>query len=148
MQIKDVMQQNVETVTPDTPLREAARKMKDHGVSLLAVCNGLTIVGLLTSRDITVRATAQGCDPRRAQVRDVMMSPAICGREDQNVWEAEHVMRRWRLSGLPVLDQHECLVGVVSLRDVLGKPRLGKGRSRRPITKRVGRAKRSQPTTT
>jgi CBS domain-containing protein len=148
MQIKDIMQRNVETVTPDTPLREAGRKMKDHGVSLLAVCEGLTFVGLLTSRDITVRATAQGCDPRRAQVRDVMMSPAIYGREDQNVREAEYVMRRWRLSGLPVLNQHERLVGVVSLRDVLGKPRLGKERPRRLITKRAGRTKRSRLATT
>jgi CBS domain-containing protein len=148
MQIKDVMQRHMETVTPDTPLREAGRKMKDHGVSLLAVCNGPTFVGLLTSRDITVRATAQGCDPRRAQVRDVMMSPSICGREDQNVCEAEHVMRRWQLTGLPVLNHHERLVGVVSLRDVLGQPRSGKGRSRRPITKRGRRAKRSQPAPT
>src|SRR5580698_2431200 len=114
MQIKDVMRRVVETVAPDALLREAARKMNDYGVSLVAVCDGPTVVGLLTSRDITVRATAQGCDPRRTRVRDVMMNPSICGRENQNISEAEHVMRHWRLRRLPVLNQHGRLVGVIS----------------------------------
>ena len=77
-------------------------------------------MGLLTVRDLTVRATAEGCDPRTSQVREVMMFPAICGREGQNVNEAADLMQKWQLSRLPVLNRQKHLVGMVSLRDLQG----------------------------
>jgi CBS domain-containing protein len=128
MQIKDVMKRKFEAVAPDTPLWAAAGKMRTRGISLLAVCEGEMIIGLLTSHDIAVRATAQGCDPRQAQVRDVMMTPAICGREDQSVTEVAGMMRRWQLCQLPVLNQHHRLVGIVSWEDLR---RNARSRSRR-----------------
>ena len=76
------------------------------------------MVGMLTARDITVRATAQGCDPRFARVRDVMMAPTIFGQENQDVDEAAELMERRALHRLPVLDQQMHLVGVVSLDDL------------------------------
>jgi CBS domain-containing protein len=118
MQLRDVMSRHVEVVAPDTPLREAARKMIAHSIAMLPVCEGRKIVGLLSARDITVRATAQGRDPRRGRVRDVMMAPAIYGCEDQYVDEAADVMQRWRLYRLPVLDRQMRVVGIISLRDL------------------------------
>jgi len=120
MQVKNVMKRSVEVVAPDTLLHEAARKMSVHNVSVLPVCEGRRIVGLLTARDLTVRATAEGCDPRTSQVREVMMFPAICGREGQNVNEAADLMQKWQLSRLPVLNRQKRLVGIVSLRDLQG----------------------------
>ena len=120
MQVKNVMKRSVEVVAPDTLLHEAARKMSVHNVSVLPVCEGRRIVGLLTARDLTVRATAEGCDPRTSQVREVMMFPAICGREGQNVNEAADLMQKWQLSRLPVLNRQKHLVGMVSLRDLQG----------------------------
>ena len=120
MRLKDVMEKEVEAVGPDTLLREAARKMRACGVPMLPVCDGPTMVGVLTARDITVRATAQGCDPRIARVRDVMMAPTIFGQEDQNVGEAVDLMERQSLHRLPVLDRLMHLVGIVSLRDLCG----------------------------
>jgi CBS domain-containing protein len=120
MQVKNVMKRSVEVVAPDTLLHEAARKMSVHNVSVLPVCEGRRIVGLLTARDLTVRATAEGCDPRTSQVREVMMFPAICGREGQNVNEAADLMQKWQLNRLPVQNRQKHLVGIVSLRDLQG----------------------------
>jgi len=120
MQVKNVMKRSVEVVAPDTLLHEAAHKMSVHNISVLPVCEGRRIVGLLTARDLTVRATAEGCDPRTSQVREVMMFPAICGREGQSINEAADLMQKWHLSRLPVLNRQKHLVGIVSLRDLQG----------------------------
>jgi CBS domain-containing protein len=120
MHLKDVMKKKVDVVRPDTLLRQAARKMNACGISLLPVCEGSTMVGVLTTRDIAVRATAQGRDPQITQVREVMMAHPIYGQEDQNLGEAADLMERWSLHRLPVLDQHMHLVGIVSLRDLGG----------------------------
>ena len=133
MQVKNVMKKSVEVVAPDTLLHEAARKMSVHNVSVLPVCEGRRIVGLLTARDLTVRATAEGCDPRTCQVREVMMFPAIFGREGQNVNEAADLMQKWQLSRLPVLNRQKHLVGMVTLRDLQGPSQRG---SRPPKSRR------------
>ena len=117
-QLKDVMKRNVEVVGPDTPLCEAARKMSAHNTTLLPVCEGQRIVGLLTARDLTIRATAQGCDPRTGQVREVMMLPVVYGHEDEGVDQAINLMQEWQLYRLPVLDRRMRLVGIVSLHDL------------------------------
>lgn len=130
MHLKRLMKRNVTVVAPDTSLPEAARRMAVHHLNALPVCDGAKIVGLLTARDITVRATAQGRDPRRSQVRDVMMAPAVYGKEDQEDEEAARLMQHWRLPMLPVVDHSLRLVGIVSLRDLLGQS-VGGHRSRR-----------------
>jgi CBS domain-containing protein len=130
MQLKNVMKKSVAVVTPDTLLQDAARKMSAHNVSVLPVCEGRKIVGLLTARDLTVRATAQGCDPRTSQVREVMTFPAICGREGQNVNDAADLMQRWQLRRLPVLNRQKHLVGIVSLSDLQRPAPLGNHRSK------------------
>ena len=122
MQLKNVMKRSVAVVAPDTLLREAARKMSLHNVTVLPVCEGRRMVGLLTARDLTVRATAQGCDPQTTRVREVMTFPAICGHEAQNVSEAAHLMQKWQLGRLPVLNRRKHLVGMVSLRDLQELP--------------------------
>ncbi len=118
MQLKNVMKKGVEVVAPDTSLHEAARKMSVHNITVLPVCEGRKIVGLLTARDLTVRATSQGCDPRTTRVREVMTFPPICGREGQNVNQAAELMQRWQLRRLPVLNRQRHLVGMVFLSDL------------------------------
>jgi CBS domain-containing protein len=65
MKLKEIMTENVAVVAPDTSLYEAARKMRDLDVGALPVCDGERLVGMLTDRDLTVRAVAEGRDPRR-----------------------------------------------------------------------------------
>jgi CBS domain-containing protein len=118
MQLRYVMNRRVAAVPADTPLREAARQMSAQHVPALPVCDGLTLVGLITPRDLIVRATAQGCDPRTSTVREVMTREVIWAREDQDANEAANLMHRWRLRRLPVVDREMQLVGTVSLDDL------------------------------
>src|SRR5512132_3979951 len=106
MQLKDVMTPEVEVIAPEASIYEAAEKMSHRDVGPLPVCDGDRLIGLLTDRDITVRATAAGCDPTMIQVCDVMTANLVYCFEDQ------HIRR------LPVLNHHHRLVGIVSLDDL------------------------------
>jgi len=112
------MNRRIAAVAADTPLREAARQMSAQNIPVLPVCDGPTLVGLITPRDLIVRATAQGCDPRTSTVREVMTRKVIWGREDQDVNETAHLMHTWRLRRLPVVDTEMHLVGIVSIDDL------------------------------
>jgi len=118
MQLRRVMNRRVAAVAADTPLREAARQMSMLNTPVLPVCDGPTLVGLITPRDLIVRATAQGCNPRTGTVKEVMTRAVICARQDQDTIEAASLMRRWRLRRLPVVDRAMQLVGTVSLDDL------------------------------
>src|SRR5436190_21884821 len=88
MKVMDVMTKGAEWVTPSTSLQEAASRMKTLDVGPLPVCEGDQLVGLITDRDITVRATAEGLPPRLGQVRDVMTPDVVYCYENQDVQEA------------------------------------------------------------
>src|SRR6266498_2610299 len=88
MQLKDIMTRDVEVIHPDATLAEAAAKMDSLNVGALPVCDGDRVLGVITDRDITVRATAVGSNPQAARVRDAMTTDAIYGFEVQIVNEA------------------------------------------------------------
>jgi len=112
------MRRRVDVAAPATPLWVAAHRMKSHNVALLPVCEGRKVVGVITWRDITMRATAQGRDPRHDIVQEVMMVPPVCAGEEQDLEDAAGLMQRWQLGSLPVVDRQMRLVGIVALSDV------------------------------
>jgi CBS domain-containing protein len=118
MKLKDVMTANVEVIRPDAPLQEAAALMKTLDVGSLPVCDGKQLQGMLTDRDITVRATAEGRDPRQTAVREVMTPELIYCFEDQDVKEAAQLMEQRQIRRLPVLNRSKDLVGIVALGDL------------------------------
>ena len=118
MLVKDVMTKGAECVTPSTSLQEAASKMKALDVGPLPVCEGDHLVGMITDRDITVRATAEGLPPRLGQVRDVLTPEVVYCFEDQDVEEAARLMKELQIRRLVVLDRDKRLVGIVSLGDL------------------------------
>lgn len=87
-------------------------------VGMLPVCTGDQLVGMLTDRDITVRATAQGRDPKTTKVHEVMTPEVLYVFEDDDVSEAAQVMTAQQIRRLVVLDQAKKLVGIVSLGDL------------------------------
>jgi len=115
MKIRDIMTPDVECVWPDDSLQEAALKMKEMDVGPLPVCDRDHIAGMLTDRDITVRAVAEGRDPRSTRVRDVMTRDVISCYEDEDVEEAARLMQARQVRRLLVLNRHQRLVGIVSL---------------------------------
>jgi CBS domain-containing protein len=118
MQLKDVMTRQVEVVSPNATLEEAARKMKDLDVGPIPVCDGDRLVGMITDRDLTVRATAAGKNPDATQVRDVMTPDVIYCFEDEDVRKAAELMQQRQIRRLVVLNRQKRLVGIVSLGDL------------------------------
>lgn len=118
MQVREVMTRGVECVAPDTTLREAAQKMSDLDVGPLPVAEGGRVVGMLTDRDITVRATARGADPNTTAVRDAMTADVIFVFEDEDVAEASRLMKQKQVRRLLVLDRNRQLAGIVSIGDL------------------------------
>jgi len=118
MQLKEIMTGNVEVVLPETTLREAADKMRTLDVGPLPVCDGNRLVGMITDRDITVRATAEGLNPDETQVRDIMSDEVVYAFEDQDVREAAQMMRDKQIRRLVVLNRDKQLVGIVALADL------------------------------
>jgi CBS domain-containing protein len=116
--VKDVMTPNAEVVSPGDTLELAARKMEELGVGPLPVCEGHRVVGVLTDRDITVRATAAGCDPKTTLVGDAMTLDVIRCYDDQDVREAARLMKERQVRRLLVMSRADDLVGIVSLGDL------------------------------
>ena len=118
MRVNEVMTRGAECVGPDTTLQEAARKMKDMDVGPLPVCDNDRLAGMLTDRDIVVRAVAEGRDPRTARVRDAMTEGISYCYEDDDVADAARLMREKQVRRLVVLNRDKRLVGIVSLGDL------------------------------
>jgi CBS domain-containing protein len=92
--------------------------MRTLNVGSLPVCEGERVVGMITDRDITVRAVAKGHDPLNDHVRDVMSTGVIACFEDQDVEQAAQIMEKNQVRRLAVLDRDKHLVGIVALADV------------------------------
>jgi CBS domain-containing protein len=118
MQVKDVMTRGAECIPPDASLQEAARKMKSLDVGPLPVCDRDRLAGMLTDRDIVVRAVAEGRDPRTTRVRDAMTEGVTYCFEDDDVNEAARLMKEKQIRRLIVLNRDKRLAGIVSLGDL------------------------------
>ena len=118
MKIKDVMTKSVETVRPDQTLQEAASRMKSLDVGPMPVCENDRLVGMLTDRDIVVRAAAEGRDVRTTKVRDAMTSDVVVCSEDDDVKDAAKKMKDRQIRRLVVVDGQKRVAGIVSLGDI------------------------------
>jgi len=118
MKVRQVMTTDVITVEPEATLTEAARRMRGLDVGPLPVADGGRLVGMLTDRDIAVRATAEGRDPRNTRVSDVMTRDVVCCFEDDDVLQAARAMAQYRKRRLVVVDAAGRVVGIVSLGDL------------------------------
>jgi CBS domain-containing protein len=118
MKLKDVMTPGVREISPDASLRDAARQMKELNVGALPVCDGERIVGMLTDRDIAIRAVAEGCDPDATRASEVMSPGVVWCSEDDDVREAARLMEKRQIRRLLVMDRNKKAIGIVSLGDL------------------------------
>ncbi|MEX0803901.1 MAG: CBS domain-containing protein [Candidatus Binatia bacterium] len=118
MRVAEIMTRDPEVVTSEFVLKDAALKMRELGVGMLPIRNDDRLVGMLTDRDITIRATAEGRDPTKTQVHEVMTQDMVYCFEDQDVSEAAKLMQEKQIRRLPILNREKRLVGIVSLGDV------------------------------
>ena len=116
--IADIMSTDVRTIQPQESLRRAAQCMQELDVGALPVCDGERLLGMLTDRDIVVRAIADGLDPDQACVSDVMSGDLEYCTADQDTEDAKRLMGARQLRRLPIIDANRKLVGIVSLGDL------------------------------
>ncbi|HEY5809982.1 MAG TPA: CBS domain-containing protein [Povalibacter sp.] len=117
MKVREAMTRDVRLVRPDQTIREAADLMAELDIGCLPVEDNDRLVGMITDRDITVRAVAEG---RGAQtlVRDVMSTDVKYCYDDQSIDEVTDNMAAIRVRRLPVVSRSKRLVGILSLGDL------------------------------
>ena len=118
MQVSQILTRDVETVRPDTSVKEAAQRMRSMDVGSLPVCDGRNLLGMVTDRDITIRITAEGRDAANTPVQEAMTPDVSYVFEDQDVQDAAKIMRDQQIRRLPVLSRDKQLVGILALGDV------------------------------
>lgn len=117
MRVMEAMTSDVRIVSPDQTIQEAAKLMLDCDVGSLPVGEGGRLVGMITDRDIAVRAVCQGKSPK-THVRDVMSKDVKYCYEDEEISHVAHNMGDIQLHRLVVLNHDKKLVGIISLADI------------------------------
>lgn len=120
--IKDVMSRDVQVISPDAPIAEAAKRMRDGDFGMMPVGENDRLVGAISDRDIVVRGLAEGRDGQ-AKVRDVMSDRVRWAYEDETVERAALMMAQYQIRRLPVINHDKRLVGILALADVAVKER-------------------------
>lgn len=116
--VRDVMTTRPRVVTLDTPVSEAAELMESEDIGAIPVLEGEELRGMVTDRDIVVRAVAKGKDPRGMPVREISSREIVTVKADENLSEALQLMAANQVRRLPVVDEDNRLVGVVSQADI------------------------------
>jgi CBS domain-containing protein len=115
--VRDAMTPGVRSVAPTDSLTDAAAGMRDEDVGSLPVVEGDRVVGIITDRDIVVRAVAEGADSRTGKVGDVSSGDPVTVGPDEDLDDALELMAHHRVRRLPVVEDGR-LVGVVAQADV------------------------------
>jgi CBS domain-containing protein len=119
MKLASIMTGGIETIAPHATLAEAAKKMASQDIGSLPVCaERRRVVGIITDRDITVRAVARGMDPNSTRVEEVMTRDVLSCSSDADVEQACELMEKRQVRRLLVTGQDDTPVGIVSLGDI------------------------------
>lgn len=118
MNLQDVMTTDIMTCDASDTLSECAMMMKDMNVGSMPVVDEYNhLVGIITDRDITIRAVAEGIDPNDTKVRDFMSMDMVIADPSMSVEDAANLMADHQIRRLPIVSSGE-LVGIVSLGDL------------------------------
>lgn len=127
MDIKEIMTSDPQYIDPGATVQEAAAMMKTLDVGLVPVGDGRRLHGMLTDRDIVIRACAKGLVPAATRVMDIMTPEVIYAYEDQPVDEAVRLMEENQIRRLIILNRDKKMTGVVALGDLATRtPETGK----------------------
>jgi CBS domain-containing protein len=119
MKVKDVMHKGVDWVSPDTPVTELAKLMREHDIGAIPIGDNDRLIGMVTDRDIVCKGLAQdGFDPSRTTARDVMTPGIHCCGEDDDLAKAVRHMEELQIRRLAVINKSRRMVGILSLGDI------------------------------
>jgi CBS domain-containing protein len=114
--LRNVMSREVQVISPDATIREAAKAMLEGDFGMMPVGENDRMIGAISDRDIAVRAVAEGKDSN-AKVREVMSEGITWAYEDDSVEDAARIMSVHQIRRLPVVNRDKRLVGIVALGD-------------------------------
>ncbi|HEX2996247.1 MAG TPA: CBS domain-containing protein [Anaerolineales bacterium] len=117
----DIMTEDLVVCTPVNTLTEVARMMKAEDIGPVLVVDNeqnRTLVGIVTDRDLVIKAIADGLDPKTAKVNDVMSKKLVTCYTDDDVEQAMNAMSQFQLRRIPVVEENMKLVGIISQADV------------------------------
>ncbi|WP_334188086.1 CBS domain-containing protein [Noviherbaspirillum sp.] len=121
-QVAEIMTRDVTSISPQESVRRAAQMMDELNVGAIPVCEGDKLIGMVTDRDITIRAVAAGASPDDTPVQQVMTGDVSWCFDDQPVDEVMEQMRDAQIRRIPVMDHNtQALIGIVSLGDLATK---------------------------
>jgi CBS domain-containing protein len=115
-QLRDLMSRNVDVISPDMTIGEAAKRMRDGDFGMMPVGQDDRMIGTISDRDIAIRAVAEGKDAL-TKVREVMSEGVTWVYEDESVEDAAMIMSERQVRRLPVVSRDKRLVGIVALGD-------------------------------
>lgn len=118
MKVRDLMHKGVETMPPDTPVTKLAKKMLEKDIGAIPVGTKDQLLGIVTDRDITVRAVASGKDITTLTAQDVMTMGVVCCHDTEKVRDVMRTMETKQIRRIPVVDENSHLVGMISLGDI------------------------------
>jgi len=118
MNVKEIMTRDVQTIVPDDTIQHAAKLMDDLNVGILPIHDGTRVVGVITDRDITVRAISLGLMPTEHAVSDFMTDEVYYCMEEDGIESVADNMAHIQIRRMPVLDRDNHLVGIISLGDI------------------------------
>jgi CBS domain-containing protein len=116
--VREHMTDRPRCVTPETPVSEAAELMASEDVGSLPILDGDELIGVVTDRDIVIRAVAKKKNPQGMPVREVASTELVTVRPEEDLSEALKLMARYQVRRLPVVDEDNHLVGVLAQADV------------------------------
>jgi len=118
MKVKDAMHKGAEWIPPETPVAQIAKKMRELDIGALPVGENDRLIGMVTDRDITCRAIANGRDISKLTARDVMSKGIFYCRDSEELDDALRIMETKKVRRLPVIDENKRMVGMLSLGDI------------------------------
>ena len=116
--VREVMTPRVVTLPSETTLAEAARTMREQDIGDIVVSDDAGLAGLVTDRDIVVRAVAERCDPASTTIGEIVTRDLVTVRPDDTVQSAALLMRDHAVRRVVVTDDAKGLVGIVSIGDL------------------------------
>jgi CBS domain-containing protein len=122
MQISEIMSRDVAIVAPGDSVQKVAQKMAEIDAGIIPVGEKDRLVGMITDRDIVLRAVAKGKAPGKCTAHDVMSPDIKYCYEDEKLEDAARNMATLQVKRLPVLNRDKRLVGIVSLGDLACEP--------------------------
>ena len=121
--VRDVMTANPKTVSEKDSIRDVARIMAREDTGVVPVVEGKRIIGLITDRDIVVRLVAEGKDLANSRVKEVMSKSVRSVKEDTPINEVLDLMSNEKIRRVPVVNQNNELVGILSIGDIASRDR-------------------------